>query len=542
MDESDLVVEQTTTTAVAALVAESWSDSYGLTSPSVYETGRLVTLAPWLAGHTWRVRFLLERQHADGSWGGWDGYGLIPTLSATEALLTSLRRDRLPDPAGVVRAADRGLRVLFGWLDSGGGPPLPDTVAIELLIPALITDINLGLDRLEAEPVAGLDSWRGAARLTLPDGVHDDTLLRLRDAVDRGHGLPDKVLHSLEAIGPAVRGASFVRPVQGSVACSPASTAAWLGESVPRAAHSPSVRYLEAIQGRYGGPVPVGAPVTVFERAWVLTALGTAGITVPLPDGLLASLHAAFGEFGAAVGPGLLPDADDTATALHALALLGSPRSADCLLHYRAGRHFQCFPAERTPSTSANAHVLQAFGACPVPDSRYARVISDLAAWLCDEQQPDGCWWDKWHASPYYATVCCATALIGCGEVTGRTTALAKAVAWVLDTQRADGSWGRWTGTYEETAYAVQILLRTCGPQPGGAIERAAARGCQFLLLTGGDEPHPPLWHDKDLYAPVRVVRAEGMAALHLGRELIPSAPRRSCTQVPRPRRPGRMR
>jgi hypothetical protein len=31
-----------------------------------------------------------------------------------------------------------------------------------------------------------------------------------------------------------------------------------------------------------------------------------------------------------------------------------------------------------------------------------------------------------------------------------------------------------------------------------------------------GDHKHPPLWHDKDLYTPIRVVRAEGLAALHL--------------------------
>jgi len=27
---------------------------------------------------------------------------------------------------------------------------------------------------------------------------------------------------------------------------------------------------------------------------------------------------------------------------------------------------------------------------------------------------------------------------------------------------------------------------------------------------------HPPLWHGKDLYTPIRVVRAEVLAALHL--------------------------
>jgi halimadienyl-diphosphate synthase len=82
-------------------------------------------------------------------------------------------------------------------------------------------------------------------------------------------------------------------------------------------------------------------------------------------------------------------------------------------------------------------------------------------------------------------------------------------VDWVLDTQRQDGSWGRWSGTYEETAYAVQILCRV---GHGDATAHAVGKGraCLPRLL---DEPHPPLWHDKDLYTPVRIVRAEGLAA-----------------------------
>jgi halimadienyl-diphosphate synthase len=88
----------------------------------------------------------------------------------------------------------------------------------------------------------------------------------------------------------------------------------------------------------------------------------------------------------------------------------------------------------------------------------------------------------------------------------------------VLETQHRDGSWGRWAGTYEETAYAVQLLLRTRFPHAEAVIEHAAARGCAVLLNTSRRREHPPLWHDKDLYAPIRIVRAEGLAALHLAR------------------------
>ncbi|MDQ3761601.1 MAG: hypothetical protein M3460_07845 [Actinomycetota bacterium] len=521
MGSRDLRIEERNA-AVAALVSEISSDSYGAISPSIYETARLVTLVPWLAGHPQRVLFLLQSQSREGNWGGLDGYGLVPTLSATEALLASLRRWRqggngqILDYANVVRAADRGLRTLFGWLGADSRVVVPDTIAVEIVVPALVAQVNAHLDRFMAEPVLGLDRWRGSGRLLLPPGVDDGSLARLDHLVRQGHALPTKVLHSLEALGPAVRDAPFVRPVQGAVGCSPAATAAWL-QNHPDCYSA--VRYLETVQNRGRGPVPGVTPITVFERAWVLAALTAAGIGVTVSQELVGSLHAAFGEFGVAAGTGLPPDSDDTAVALYALGQLGSPRSLDCLLAYQVDAHFSCFPDERTPSVSANAHVLQTFGKYlehNLPGRfRYQAAMSKLSGWLRDCQEADGTWWDKWHASPYYATACCATTLHRYNRNASVSTVF-RAVEWLLGSQREDGSWGRWSGTYEETAYAVQTLLQTRVSRADSAVEQAAARGCVFLQRLAGDRKHPPLWHDKDLYTPIRVVRAEGLAALHL--------------------------
>ena len=59
------------------------------------------------------------------------------------------------------------------------------------------------------------------------------------------------------------------------------------------------------------------------------------------------------------------------------------------------------------------------------------------------------------------------------------------------------------------TAYAIQILAR-----PGAASREAAAvaRACEFLDALP-EAPPPPLWHDKDRYAPIAVVEAELLAA-----------------------------
>lgn len=417
------------------LLAQLADDPWSGLSPSVYETGRLVSLAPWLTGHHARVRYLLDTQHPDGTWGGPGEYALVPTLSAVDAL-------------GRHPAARRGLEALRKLLSLP--LKLPDTVAVELIVPALAERLGLRTP-LDPRPLHAL----------------------------RRRTLPEKLWHTLEIFGPRPE----VRAVNGIVAASPAATAVQLQGPVT----GESLDYLEAVQQRHGGPVPAGVPVPLFERSWIIVALKSAGLDVC--DPMVGQIKAAFGEQGAAGGPGLPADADDTATALHALALCGSSGPTATLDRYREARHFACFPDERTPSTSTNAHALQALG--------HDRQLEE---WLRDMQNPGGYWLDKWHASPYYATACVTNALQGND----------KAVGWVLGTQHTDGSWGRWEGTFEETAYAIRILSHA-----DQNVTRAMTRGAKFMH-EWGDRPHPPLWHDKDLYAPTRIIQAEGMAALHL--------------------------
>jgi squalene-hopene cyclase-like protein/prenyltransferase/squalene oxidase-like repeat protein len=483
----------------ARLLADMSADPYGEFSPSLYETARLVALAPGLAGHAGRMRFLLATQNSDGGWGRPDGYGLLPTLSATEALLRESRRTR--DPAAAL-AAGRGLQTLL-TREAGGETALPDTVAVEILIPGLILDINTHLDELDAD----FDSVLGGYRLAYPAGTDPALLRRLREAVRQGVSLPDKLVHSLETIGPAARGVAFARPGEHGVGCSPAATVAWLGNEAMTGTQ-PGVRFLELVQARHGGPVPVATPLDVFERSWVLATFHDVGLNLTAPPEVVANLRAAFGESGVSGGAGLPPDADDTATTLYALAGAGSPSSLDCLWGYQDDDHFVTYPKERTPSVTTNAHVLQSLTGVVDTGERVTGAVRKLARWLIGQQHDDGSWMDKWHASPYYATMCCVTAL---GE---NVPAVRKAVRWVVETQRTDGSWGRWQSTAEETAYAVRILTHFAKGKQDLAVEQAAARGCAFLLTTEGT-PNPPLWHDKDLYTPGRIVLAQRIAALH---------------------------
>ncbi|MDP4508308.1 prenyltransferase/squalene oxidase repeat-containing protein [Nonomuraea turcica] len=482
---------------VSGLMAKPW----GQVSPSVYETGRLVTIAPWLVGQRERVAYLLGEQRDDGFWGAPDGYGLVPTLSATEALLTAAARGD-GDPAVLMPAARAGLKALRSMLQEPR--ELPDTPAIDLIVPYLVSLIN---HHGCAEP------------LPLPPGMDGRRLGMVRHLLESGGEPPQKLLHALEVVGATASITSAVSPTPiGTVGASPAATAAWLDTVAPPDSADLARRHLEAVAKRYGGPVPVGLPITVFERGWVLSWLLRAGVPVELPPEMTADLRAAIGPNGTPAGAGLPADADTTSVALHALALLGMPCEPESLKAFDTGEHFCTWQGEDGFSVSVNAHVLDAFGeyvrARPETAGTYRPLMARVACWLAVRQRPDGSWSDRWHASPYYATLSCALAL---GEFGGPEYAdtVRAAREWVLATQRDDGSWGRWTGIPEETAYAVQTLLLS-GPEPDERCRQAAARGYTFLTHVGDLSDYPPLWHDKDLYTPTAIVRAAVLAAAHV--------------------------
>jgi halimadienyl-diphosphate synthase len=513
--------------AARQLIAEVAGDPWGHMSASVYETARLVTLAPWLTGHARRIAFLLGTQRVDGSWDAPEGYSLVPTLSATEALLTTLHRvagGRAPavpsSPARLLRAANRALSAVSGVLRAPTDIAIPDTPAVEIIVPALVAALNQHLERLSDAPLPGLDASAVRASLRLPRSLDGATVAAIRAHLRTGAAVPAKLLHSLEIADGHARRASGVRPVPpGTVGASPAATAAWLGDE-PASQADPAAQYLSAVVGRHAGPVPSVVPVTVFERAWVLNTLATAGLHARVPAQLPASILELLDDAGTPGGAGLPADADTTGAALLALARLGRPQALDCLWTFETSSHFVTWHGERTASTTTNAHVLDAIahaaGTATGSTPRARTAGQKVSRWLRDQQREDGSWVDKWHASAYYATTCCALALHNFG---GQDAAVAvrRAAAWVLDSQRADGGWGRWASTAEETAYALHVLLLTTPPGP--RRNAAAARGYGYLSGHADRPDRPPLWHDKDLYTPHAVVQAAVIAALHLAQE-----------------------
>lgn len=476
--------------------------------------------------------FLLEQQRGDGGWGGPEAYALVPSLSATEALLRVLldqgtARPRLPAEilGRVTRAVDRGLAFVHGLLGSLRLADLPDTPAIEVIVPFLVARLQDHLDQLarasrrrDGEPsddIAGLDRWRARVRLPLPRGINHTLLRGVRALLGSGETAPLKVLHSLEVADELAVGVRGVpRTSLGTVGASPAATVAWLGG--PPAQGNASLRYLRSAMAPFGGPVPSVLPMGAFERAWVVNSLALAGIAFTAPRGLVTRMSVDLGSRGVSGGAGLPPDADTTSATLTALRHLGVTVRDGLLRAFDEKTHFCTWHGERTASPTTNAHVLTALALHAGRRSSWRTdAMRRVGDWLC-EHQVDGCWDDKWHASPYYATACVVAGLrdaAAAGQPGRGAAAIDRATAWVLAGQRRNGSWGRFAGTAEETAYALQILLYRSTPDR--RVRQAAARGYRFLLAAADVEPMP-LWHDKDLYVPAHVVRAAVVGARHL--------------------------
>lgn len=129
--------------AARQLVEESMADPWGDVSPAIYDTARALLLPPALQPKG-SLDFILRHQKEDGSWGGSSAYCIVPTLAATASLLKlTLKAARGEEIAGdasdVSLAAWRGLDFVASALRDT--TELPDTVAVELIVPALVEEI-----------------------------------------------------------------------------------------------------------------------------------------------------------------------------------------------------------------------------------------------------------------------------------------------------------------------------------------------------------------------------------------------------------------
>ena len=139
------------------------------------------------------------------------------------------------------------------------------------------------------------------------------------------------------------------------------------------------------------------------------------------------------------------------------------------------------------PSADVTAHVVEMLAAEPAADPR--RLAAGVA-WLEQQQEPDGSWFGRWGVNHVYGTGARVPALRAGGARRGRD-ADAAAVRWLEAHQNADGGWGedlrsyrdaasrgRGVSTASQTAWALLALLAA------GERSDATSSGVRWLVET----------------------------------------------------------
>lgn len=305
-----------------------------------------------------------------------------------------------------------------------------------------------------------------------------------------------------------------------------------LGDSVAATAHHARVTrdptshaFLRRIVDTYGPSNIPYAEGNLWGPIWVLYNLEIAGLlpllreqAQPHLEHIRAHVHDEGVSWSSYVKYG---DGDDTAIAFYVLDRAGFSIDWDLLRQYELPEGFLTFRVESHPSTSTNANVLSAIAKQPYQGSR--ETCNKLIDLLLSRRNLQGFWVDKWHASPLYPTsramrALTATAMRSADELVG------SCVAWLVQTQRRDGSWGFFdAGTPEETAYAIQGL--NAAARAGLAMDRdVIVRASAYLDSIHDDaiyDQHPKLWIAKGLYGPRQVIRSAVISARMLARQLL---------------------
>jgi len=149
------------------------------------------------------------------------------------------------------------------------------------------------------------------------------------------------------------------------------------------------------------------------------------------------------------------------------------------------------------PSADVTAHTVEMLGVLGLGATPAAQRG---VRWLLEHQEADGSWFGRWGVNHVYGTGAAVPGLIAAG-VEESHACIRRAVAWLEGHQNEDGGWGedprsyddpRWIGrgpsTASQTAWALLAL------DAAGERSQALARGVAWLVSTqradgGWDEP-----------------------------------------------------
>lgn len=481
----------------------------GNATGTVYDTAwvaRLREINPEMSLQA--LSWVCEHQLPDGSWGAAEPFyyhdRVVCTLSAMIALNYLGRRaqDKLRIERGLVALE----KISSGATGGLKADPNGATVGFEMIAPTLVSEAErLGIIKQQGDRILG--------KLAL---LRQEKMSKLAGTKFSRH---ITVAHSAEMAGTDMIDLLDLENLQesnGSVGNSPAATA-YFSLQIKRGDEK-AMQYLLDLSHRDNGSFPTLSPFELFERIWVMWNLSLAGLENSTPETREVyneSLKILKENWKTGKGLGLsktfsITDSDDTAVGFELLNRNGFPVDIEALLSYEEEKWFRCFRMEVNPSVDVNIHALGV-----LKQSGYTKghpTITKIISFIRSKRQNGSYWFDKWHVSPYYTTSHVIMYCQGYDDQLCR-----ESVQWLLDTQRANGSWGFYEfPTAEETAYCIQALVmwRQNGRKiPSGRIEMA-----RQWLEANADEPKRSLWIDKSLYCPQLIVESAILSALALSK------------------------
>ncbi|HTU79218.1 MAG TPA: squalene--hopene cyclase [Solirubrobacteraceae bacterium] len=139
------------------------------------------------------------------------------------------------------------------------------------------------------------------------------------------------------------------------------------------------------------------------------------------------------------------------------------------------------------PSADVTAHTVEMLGTLGLGDTPAARAA---VRWLIEHQEADGSWFGRWGINHVYGTGAAVPGLVAAG-VEPAHACIRRAVEWLERHQNEDGGWGedprsyddpKWIGrgpsTASQTAWALLAL------HAAGERSQALARGIAWLVAT----------------------------------------------------------
>jgi halimadienyl-diphosphate synthase len=480
---------------VRQMLAELGPGKRGGTSYDTAWVARVIEYDRELGGQA--MDWLSMNQLSDGSWGAAAPLYYHDRVICTLAAMVALHRHgkRARDQRQIERGLTALTRLVRGATKGLTSDPQGATFGFEWIVPTLVADA-------ESRNILQDQGGRILGRMA---GQRSAFLAARKVGSIRRESPLAFAAEMAGADQTALIAADALQEANGSAACSPAATAYFATHIRP--GDTAAVEYL-----RRAAPqslAPHRMPCEWQERVGALWYLSQAMADDTMAAWFqphLAQMQQAWRE-GSGLGVSqerALCDGEITFAGYELLMRFGLPADLKTVLAYEDDQCFRRFISEPDTSVGVSLHALGALRLAGF-DSGHPSVQKVLR-YLIEARAPEGFWFDSAHSSPYYAT---SKAVLQCIGWSGLD--LEPSIHWLLENRRANGSWGAFHATSEETAYALQALA--VWKRNGGKVPNETLRKGAEWLAAHRESPHQSLWIGKCLYLPETIVRSAVLAA-----------------------------